>query len=283
MVGGTNVVSKLPAAKRARRLLLGVAIGAALATAVGAIWLSQRETRAGVTGDRVAVDVSIGLSNRVNLGIAISPDGRKIAVIAADSQGTRAIRIRELSVDSIRTVVGTEGANEFDFSQDGESLLFVNLKSELRSVAASGGAGTVLAQGVFNLQANWGADGWICHTVRSGGISRVRVTGGASEILTVVDTLRHEFGHWEPQLLPGGKAVLFFSYNYPADSSRVEVFDVVSRKRSDRGADLQLARRPRTGAPPMSNTRLRISTNRPVAGYRLAAALNGKPSAARMS
>ena len=113
-------------------------------------------------------------------------------------------------------------------------MLSVNAKGQLRSVATSGGASTLVAESVFNLTTHWGADGWVYYTTNTGsngGLSRVRVTGGTSEVLTVVDTPRHEFAHWEPQLLPGGKAVLFFSYTYPADSSRVEVLDLVSRKR----------------------------------------------------
>ena len=234
MVGGTHAVSHAPAATRTRGLFVGVAIGAALATVAGVIGLSQRESGAGVIRDRVAVDVSIGLSNRVHLAIAISPDGRKIAVIAADSLGTPSIRIRDLSIDSIRTVAGTEGASTVDFSRDGESLLFVTRTGELRSVATSGGATTLVAERVHNLKTHWGADRWIYYTNNTGtngGLSRVRVNGGTPESLTVVDTLRHEFAHWEPQLLPGGKAVLFFSYTYPSDSSRVEVLDLVSRKR----------------------------------------------------
>ena len=59
--------------------------------------------------------------------------------------------------------------------------------------------------------ATWGPDGAIIFTRDAlfAGLSRVRVEGGPVETLTVPDPQKGELSHRWPQLLPGGKAVLF--------------------------------------------------------------------------
>ncbi len=222
--------SRTPATGRRFGIALGVA--AAVVTAFGGWWIGQRAGVRETTGDRVAVDLSIGPSKGLTLAMAISPNGKQVAVVTNDSLGTPSIRIRDLSVDSMRTVAGSEGASTVDFTPNGEALLFVTGGGELRSVPTTGGVSALIAQGVFNVKALQGADGWVYYTANAGGMARVRAGGGPPEALTVVDTTQHEFTHWEPQLLPGGKNVLFFSYTYPADSSRVELLDLATRKRT---------------------------------------------------
>ena len=226
----TPVESRRPATARRFGIPLGVA--AAVLTAVAGWWIGHRSGVRERTGDRVAVDLAIGPSKGLTLAMAISPNGKQVAVITSDSLGTPSIRIRDLSVDSMRTVAGSEGASTVDFTLNGEALLFVSPNGELRSVPTTGGVSRLITQGVFNVKAVEGADGWVYYTTNPGGMARVRVEGGSAEPLTVVDTTQHEFSHWEPQLLPGGRSVLFFSYNFPADSSRVELLDLATRKRT---------------------------------------------------
>lgn len=79
--------------------------------------------------------------------MAISPNGKQVAVVTNDSLGTPSIRIRDLSVDSMRTVAGSEGASTVDFTPNGEALLFVSASGELRSVPTTGGVSTLIARG----------------------------------------------------------------------------------------------------------------------------------------
>jgi serine/threonine-protein kinase len=58
--------------------------------------------------------------------------------------------------------------------------------------------------------ASWGDDGFIVFTPNSQeGIWRIKDTGGTPERLTTVDTAKHEKTHRLPDVLPGGKGVLF--------------------------------------------------------------------------
>ena len=58
--------------------------------------------------------------------------------------------------------------------------------------------------------ASWGADGTIVFAERaSGGLFRVSAVGGEPEILTTLDEGQGEIAHRWPEILPGGRAVLF--------------------------------------------------------------------------
>lgn len=214
------------------RMLRASMIAAVGFVAAGAgWWVRGKSTDTRDSGVRTALDATLGEGLGASFDVAISADGRQVASIVTDSTGTGVVRVRDLADDSARTVPGTEGARNVFFSPDGSSLLFTGQNSTMRRIASSGGATTVLAQGVNATHAHWSEDGWIYYSRSGAGIWRVRDAGGAAEKLTEPDTSRREFAHWDPHLLPGGKAVLFYSYPFPADSSRIEVFDLAARKR----------------------------------------------------
>ena len=52
--------------------------------------------------------------------------------------------------------------------------------------------------------------------------------GGAPVHLTRLDTVRKEFAHWAPQLLPGERTVIYTSYATPVARSRIEALDLKS-------------------------------------------------------
>ena len=112
VAGVTHLESHAPAT--ARRFGLPLAIAAAVVAAVGGWWIGQRTAVRESTDGRVAVDLSIGPSKGLTLAMAISPNGKQVAVITSDSLGTPSIRMRGLSVDSMRTVAGSEGASTID-------------------------------------------------------------------------------------------------------------------------------------------------------------------------
>ena len=81
-------------------------------------------------------------------------------------------------------------------------------------------------------EGQWGESGWIAFQKLTQGIFLVREDGSGERRLTDLDSARHEFGHWTPQFLPGGKALLFNSYSTPFSRSRIEVVDIASGKRT---------------------------------------------------
>jgi serine/threonine-protein kinase len=217
------------AQRRSRAAMLLLAGALPLAAALG--WWIGRSRADNADLGRLAMDVDMGAPIRSRADLSLSNDGQFVSTVTLDSSGSRVIRVRAFAYDTSRVVAGSEGAHNTFFSPDNQALVYVSENSALRRVAVAGGPSTVLTVGVNRSLVHWGADGWIYFTHNSGGIGRVRATGGAVENLTVLDSTRHEFSHWDAQLLPGGKHVLFFSYTFPADSSRVEVFDLKTRTR----------------------------------------------------
>ena len=66
---------------------------------------------------------------RDSIETAISPDGRRVAVAAADASGVSKIWIRDLARSEVRALAGTEGAMQPFWSPDGARLGFFARKS----------------------------------------------------------------------------------------------------------------------------------------------------------
>jgi len=92
------------------------------------------------------------------------------------------------------------------FSPDGRSIAFWSaLDSTLKKIAVTGGAAVTLCKADAVLGISWGPDG-IVFGQGTKGIMRVREGGGEPEPLV---TLKNGESAQGPQMLPGGKAVLF--------------------------------------------------------------------------
>ena len=215
---------------RARRVVEVLVAGMLVAAALG-WWLGQRRRADAPSARRLAMEVTLGQGARAVAQVAMSRDGRVLALIGQDSVGRQSLYLRDLSLDSSRAVTGTDGAQHPSFSPDGKSLVFVDRDDNLVRLPAEGGVGTVLARS-FSAVAHWGDDGWIYFPRWNAGLARVRETGGAIEPLTELDTVRAEFAQWDPQLLPDGKHLLYYTYAFPVDSSRVEVLELATKKRT---------------------------------------------------
>ena len=141
--------------------------------------------------------------------VAISPDGKHIAYLAA---GGQAHEVRLRSLDQLLPTTLTAGGTSYDlfFSPDGQWVGFVDLTAEqIKRVSVQGGAALTICdlQGALR-GASWGTDGTIVFaTNRSRNLFRVAASGGDPEPLTTPDNTGHQW----PHRLPGGDAVLFVS------------------------------------------------------------------------
>ena len=141
--------------------------------------------------------------------LAISPDGRRIAYLAgADAQDFLYLR----PTDQLDGTPILSGFGPF-FSPDGEWLGFAS-RSDFawKKVSVFGGAPVTL----WDVQsaprgASWGPDDTIVFALseRLTGLRRGSAAGGDPEILTTPDATQGEVNHWWPEILPGGRAVLF--------------------------------------------------------------------------
>jgi serine/threonine-protein kinase len=140
--------------------------------------------------------------------LAVSPDGRRIA-FRGKSEDTHRIYLRDLSRETAEPVSGTENGDDAFFSPDGEWLGFVS-GDKLKKVAVRGGTPITLAEAAQVRGSAWGDDGTIVFapTVNSP-LFRVPAAGGEPRPLTKLDAAARERTHRWPEILPGGKTVLF--------------------------------------------------------------------------
>jgi Tol biopolymer transport system component/predicted Ser/Thr protein kinase len=225
-----------PAVPKRRSLVLSVlaaVIGFALIVLGTALWRATR------TVDRPLVRLNVDLGPDAAAGqyisAVLSPDGTRLIYFAAGSDGNRRLATRLLDQPKATTLAGTEGAEWPFFSPDGQWIGFF-AERKMKKISVQGGAAVTLCDAVLPFGASWGEDGNIIWAraatgllntpfASKGGLWSVPGTGGAPQALTDPAD-KGEWSHRWPQILPGGKSVLFTANAGQAD----EAIDVLSLK-----------------------------------------------------
>jgi len=185
---------------------LSWAVAAALAViSVGALFGWWRATRP-VEHPLVRLDVDLGpdvsLGSPRGADAILSPDGSRLVYV---SQGR--LFSRRLDQPNATELAGTQGAFEPFFSPDGQWVAFFTT-SKLQKISVEGGSAITLCAAPVGMGGSWGEDGNIIASLSSaGGLSRIPSAGGPPTPVT--DLQSGEQTHRWPQILPGGKAVLF--------------------------------------------------------------------------
>ena len=159
--------------------------------------------------------------------IAISPDGRHVAFVAHRGDGLNQLYLRALNRADATLIEDTDDARMPFFSPDSQWLGF-QAGDKLKKISVSGGAAVDIADVTGNIRgASWGArDQIIVAPGREAGLARVSASGGALEVLTEPKREEREKSHRNPDILPGGEAVLFHvatSDLVSFDDARIEV------------------------------------------------------------
>ncbi len=144
------------------------------------------------------------VSNSDQGRLAVSPDGRHF--VYGTSKG---LYLRSMDELDARLVAGTDkDSGQPFFSPDGQWIgYFSQSERKLKKVAISGGAPVVLCDLGWMVGASWDSDNTIVFSYPQKGIMRVSARGGTPETLIEIGKERDVF--YFPQLLPGGKSVLF--------------------------------------------------------------------------
>lgn len=148
--------------------------------------------------------VALPPTDRLALGntpvSSLSPDGSRL-VYVANHAGRTQLYLRSMPERFEATPIpGTEGAETPFFSPDGQSVGFF-AEGKLKKVSLSGGAPLTLCTAPLNRGASWGPDDTIIFTPAAAisGLFKVSAAGRK----------KGEITHRWPEILPGGKALLF--------------------------------------------------------------------------
>jgi serine/threonine protein kinase/Tol biopolymer transport system component len=193
----------------ARRLPTGLilaALGGALAVTLAA-WLLKPATIP-KTVSRLTISLPAGqklAGTTFGSPVALSRDGTRVAYVAQEGVEQR-LYLRSLESQEAVPISGTQGATTPSFSPDGQWLLFF-ANGRLKKVSVNGGTALPLGDSVLPAGASWSTRGVIGFGFFRGGVQQVPEGGGAPQSITsVVDD---EVGHFAPEYLPGGSAILY--------------------------------------------------------------------------
>ena len=215
-IGEARITLAEPARKEAPASITGVSTGrrftrmlpwglalAAIAVAAWALWATQQSS--GVPRDIVHLDIGFPpnvepVAGRQG-GIAISPDGKAIAMVGFKN-GQRRLFVRRLDSPEALDVTGTSGAGVF--SPDGRSVAFISNATALTRISLADGQSSVLTSGgdfVTGVSLAWRQK----HSSSSAAARSWTAPpeGGEPKQLTSLDPAQNEVLHADPSAAPG--------------------------------------------------------------------------------
>ena len=206
--------TRLPWALAAVLAAVSIALGAAL-------WRSARPLEATPQAS-VRLDLDLGsdvvLGSSVGPSVILSPDGARLVFVSQGRDGVRRLFTRRLEQPEATQLSGSEGASAPFFSPDGQWGGFF-AQGKLKKTRIDGGEPISLCDAPFGRGGSWGEDGRIIAALDTlTPLSLVPSEGGTP--LPVTELGLGENTHRWPQILPGGKNVLFSASTGYGDMDR---------------------------------------------------------------
>jgi Tol biopolymer transport system component len=197
------------------RRALPWAVAAMCVTALAVVLVSGSVRRTTPITHPMRLRVELGLAGEGTRPInpatlAVSPDGANVAFVPFRlSDEVRQLYLRSFDRADAVQLPGTEGAIAPFFSPDGQWIAFF-ASGKLKKIALTGGEPITLCDAPNGRGGSWGEDGTIVFTPdQKTALSRVSSAGGTPQPVTSLDA-GEQTQRW-PQLLSGGKAVLYSS------------------------------------------------------------------------
>jgi serine/threonine-protein kinase len=224
----------IPTTQSKRGMVLRVLAALVLATMIvtaALVWFFRPQP---VPSLPLRVQVTLAAGTQLDThgrNLAFSADGRTIAYVARRDRVFQ-LYVRPLGAFEATPLEGTEGASNPFFSPDGQWLGFF-AQGKMKKIPVAGGAADTVTEAAYNAGASWGADGMIVFAPSiSAVLWRVSANGGTPTKLTELDRAKGEYSHRYPQILPGGKVVLFTSLRgFGWDESNVEAIMLATGER----------------------------------------------------
>jgi Tol biopolymer transport system component/DNA-binding winged helix-turn-helix (wHTH) protein len=216
-----TLIESTPVPQRSRRGLWMVAACALLPVLTLGSWITLRRSPPAplkATQFQIAPPKGYYLEGGGNRSsFALSPDGERIAFTAKDTTGAFRLFLRDFSASESRPVADGEGGYSAVWTPDGQGLLFM-AKGRLRRIGLNETVSHVVADAspYFSSAIPFGADGLlVSNHLNSGVISSL---GGPPQPI--------DRSYSWVQLLPGGRDILYTTYDPRLGSMRARIAPV---------------------------------------------------------
>jgi Tol biopolymer transport system component len=234
---GRTSQAGVPALLATRRKWRGrIAWAAALVVAALGIWiawsLGARSHERGAVRMTIPLPPGLTLDGASHMPLAFSADGSTIVFSAEDAGRKRTLFTRRVNDFSVNPIPGTEDGTDPALSPDGAWLAFI-ASGKLKKVQLKGGSPIELAE-AQPVGTAWGPDDTIYYLTNFGeGIKAISAAGGTARDVTHTGAAKDDRAHEWPQVLPGGKFLLFTAWTGGSfDDARVEAVELSTGKRT---------------------------------------------------
>lgn len=165
-------------------------------------------------------------------GMALSPDGRRLAFITFTADGRPMLWLRSLDSVAAQVLPGTEGAAYLPFWSPDSRFIGFFVQGKLKKVDASGGPPQTLCeiQGAL-VGGSWSADGTILFGSPASGLFKVSQAGGTPMPALMPDSSKGEIGLMRPWFLPDGKHFLYETRNLRPDKNGIYLATLDGKER----------------------------------------------------
>jgi eukaryotic-like serine/threonine-protein kinase len=210
--GATQSDGRAPTRERAAWII------AALCAIVALALVAARSLQRGTSTQQPAAFIaSVVLPDGLRMSLAnpsgrfaLSPDGRRLAVVASDATGRSMLWVRPLDAQVAQPLAGTEGASFPFWSPDSRFIAFL-ASGKLNKVDSAGGVPATLCDATLGATGAWSRDDVILFTPRgSAPLHRVSASGGQPSQVTTLDAAAGDAQHWYPSFLPDGRHYVYF-------------------------------------------------------------------------
>jgi len=166
-----------------------------------------------------------GGASFVPFNFAISPDGSRLAYVAAGADGRSTLWIRVLSAPTAQEISGTDNATCPFWAPDSRRIGFF-AEGKLKTVDAGGGPVRVVCDAEVGRGGTWNREGTIVFAPSvATTLYRVAETGGDPVSVTPSPPQGSGHGHRWPSFLPDARHFVYFSdWSSPGDPQRNGIY-----------------------------------------------------------
>ena len=155
----------------------------------------------------------------------LSTDGSLMVYRGRGAEGQPQLWMRRWDALEATVIGNTEGAYSPAISPGGREVAF-GASGSIRVVPLQGGVTRTLTDSA-NCCPSWSPEGdWVYYFNLSLGLSRVPASGGPSEVVTQVDTAAGDAINVWPDVLPGGRGVLYMAAGPGNTNQRIQALDL---------------------------------------------------------